>query len=124
MSDKNYIAALEISSAKVAVVIGELREGGHLEVVAAEQEKNAESVRYGHIQNPEETSLRVARIIDRLERRHHLQPRKITGVYIGLNGRSLRSLNTSVSLNLPDDTEITTEIIDRLKEIALNTAKP
>ena len=122
MSDKNYIAALEISSAKVAVVIGELREGGHLEVVAAEQEKNAESVRYGHIQNPEETSLRVARIIDRLERRHHLQPRKITGVYIGLNGRSLRSLNTSVSLNLPDDTEITTEIIDRLKEIALNTA--
>lgn len=122
MSEKNYIAALEISSAKVAVVVGELHEGGHLEIVAAEQEKSVEGVRYGHILNLEDTSFRVARIIDRIERRHHIAPRKLTGVYIGLNGRSLKSITTTVSLTLPEDTEITTEIIDRLKEEALKTA--
>lgn len=122
MSEKNYIAALEISSAKVAVVVGELHEGGHLEIVAAEQEKSVEGVRYGHILNLEDTSFRVARIIDRIERRHHIAPRKLTGVYIGLNGRSLKSITTTVSLTLPEDTEITTAIIDRLKDEALKTA--
>lgn len=122
MSEKKYIAALEISSAKVAVVVGELHDGGHLEIVAAEQEKSVEGVRYGHILNLEDTSFRVARIIDRIERRHHIAPRKLTGVYIGLNGRSLKSITTTVSLTLPEDTEITSDIINRLKDEALHSA--
>lgn len=41
---------------------------------------------------------------------------------MGLSGRSLRSISTEVSINLPDDTEITEEIIERLKNQALSTA--
>ncbi len=50
-------------------VVGKTRGAGQLDIIASEQEKNSESVRYGIIKNPEETSMRIARIIERLERK-------------------------------------------------------
>lgn len=120
--DNRYIAALEISSSKVAAVVGRQTSPGHVEIIASEMEKGIDGVRYGHIQNLEETSLRVARILNRLEQKNGISPKKIKGVYIGLNGRSLRSISTNASLNLPDDTEITQEILDRLRQQAKTTA--
>lgn len=43
-------------------------------------------------------------------------------MFAGLSGRSLRSISTEVSLSLPDDTEITEEIIDRLRNDAMRSA--
>ena len=122
MKKERYVAAIEISSAKIIAVVGKTRGAGQLDIIASEQEKNSESVRYGIIKNPEETSMRIARIIERLERKPSVAPREITGLFVGLSGRSLRSISTEVSINLPDDTEITEEIIERLKNQALSTA--
>lgn len=122
MEKERYIAALEISSSKIIGAVGRVREGGYVDIIAVEQEKSIESVRYGIIQNLEETSMRISRIISKLEHRPSLGGRKITRVFAGLSGRSLRSIPTSVKLNLPDDTEINEQIIDRLRQDALNAA--
>lgn len=121
MNFNKYVAAIEISSSKVAGVVG-IEESGHLTIIAADREKSVESVRYGHIQNLEDTPNRVARVLARLERAPGVEPRRITGVYVGLNGRSLRSIGTTVSLTLPDDTEVNDEILDKLRQQALNTS--
>lgn len=122
MSDDKYIAAIEISSSKIIAAVGRASSDGELEVLAIEHEKALEAVRFGIIQNLEETSVRVRRIIDKLERRTGIAPKKIAGLIAGLSGRSLRSIMAEVSMNLPDDTEITDDILERLREEAKRKA--
>lgn len=119
MAKDKYIAALEISSSKVIGAVGIAGKSGQLEIIAVEQEKSSDTVRYGQIQNIEETFNLTNYVLERLERRHNIAPREITGVYVGLSGRSLRSISIDVSLSLPDDTDISEAIVDRLKTKAL-----
>lgn len=121
MSER-YIAAVEISSSKIIAAVGKTSGAGQLDVIAVEQENCVDGVRYGIIQNLEETALMTARIINRLEQRPGVAPRKIKSVFVGRSGRSLRNIPTEVSINLPDDTEITDDIINRLRSDALRTA--
>lgn len=121
MSER-YIAAVEISSSKIIASIGKTSVEGQLEVVAMEEESTLDVVKYGIIQNPEETSIRVSRLLSRLENRPEVSPRKIKSVFVGLSGRSLKSITTEVSLNLPEDTEITEDLIRRLREDAKRKA--
>lgn len=122
MNDDRYVAAIEISSSKTVAAIGRMHEDGRLDIIATEQERGVESVRYGILQNLEEASMRINRVLDRLQRKPSVSPRVITGLYVGLSGRSLRSITTEVDMNLPDDTEINDEILRRLREQALSTA--
>lgn len=119
MAKEKYIAALEISSSKVIGAVGIAGKSGQLEIIAVEQEKSSDTVRYGQIQNIEETYNLTNYVLERLERRSNISPREITGVYVGLSGRSLRSISINVSLSLPDDTDISEAIVDRLKTKAL-----
>lgn len=119
MSNERYVAAVEVSSSKILAVVGKVLDDGHLDIIASEQERGVEGVRYGIVKNLEETSTRIARIIERLERKPNIAPRTITGVYVGLSGRSLRSISTTVSQSLPQDTEITQDILDSLRKKAL-----
>ncbi len=121
MNEDRYVAAVEISSSKIVMAIGKVRKGGQLDIIASEQEKSVESVKYGIIQNLDECAMRMQRIIDNLERRPAVAPREITGVYVGLSARSLRNIRTEVSITLPEDTEITEDIIERLRKQAFDT---
>lgn len=122
MSEERYIAAIEISSSKIIGAIGRVHPNSHVEIIAVEQERSVDNVRFGIIQNLEETSVRLARVLERLERKPTVSPRKIRSVFVGLSGRSVRSIHTTVRLNLPDDTEITEDIIERLRKDALGAA--
>lgn len=122
MNDERYVAAIEISSSKIIAAVGTMRPNGQLNIIATEKENCVENVRYGILQNLEETSVRVNRILDNLQSRAGVSPMIITGLYVGLSGRSLRSISTEVQLQLPDDTEITQDILDKLQSRALSTA--
>ena len=120
--EERYVAAIEISSSKIIGAVGRVLPSGQINIIAVEQEKCLESVRYGIIQNLEETALRVARIIEKIERSPSIAPKKIRSVFVGLSGRSLHSIPTTVKINLPDDTEVTDSIIERLRSDALRVA--
>lgn len=117
---ERYVAAIEISSSKIIGVAGRVQSGGQVDITAVEQEKSVESVRYGVIQNLEETSMRISRILEKIEHKPAIAPRKIKSLFVGLSGRSLRSIPTSVKISLPDDTEITDDILQRLRRDALS----
>lgn len=121
--NERYIAAVEVSSSKIVVAIGKTKGTGNLEIVAVEHETTGEGcVRYGIIQNLEETSMIVSRLFSRLEQRASITPRKIKGVIVGLGGRSLRNVTKEVDLSLPEDTEISEEILERLRDQAMHSA--
>lgn len=122
MNQERYIAALEVSSSKIVGAVGVYTGEGQLTVTAVEQEESKESVRYGIIQNLEEVSMRTTRILDKLMRNSAVAPRQITGIYIGLSGRSMRSITSEVKINFPEETEINDEILQRLRQDATNTA--
>lgn len=122
MNDERYVAAIEISSSKIVAAVGKMHSDGRLDVIASDYERGVDSVRYGIIQNLDETSMRINRVIDRLQLKPAVAPRVITGLYVGMSGRSLRSISTEVEINLPDDTEITDEILERLRQQALSSA--
>lgn len=121
MTKERYIAAIEISSSRISGAVGRALEGGQIDILAVESERTEESVRYGVIQNPEEAALRLRRVIDKLQSKPEVSPRKIMGVYTGLSGRSVKSITTHVDIHLSEETEITEDIIDRLRDKALNT---
>ncbi|MCH5232124.1 MAG: cell division protein FtsA [Muribaculaceae bacterium] len=122
MSER-YLAAIEVSSSKIIATVGKTRGMGYLDVIAVEQEPTVDGgVRYGIIQNLEEAATSIARVFNRLEQRSAVNPRKIKGVIVGLGGRSLKNITKEVSMNLPEDTEITEDIINKLKEQATNSA--
>lgn len=121
--NERYVAAIEVSSSKIIAAIGKTRGTGSLEVIAVEQETIPEgSVRYGIIQNLEETSTVVARLFARLEQRPSVNPRKIKSVIVGLGGMSIKNITKEVSLSLPEDTEISDDILSRLQEQAFHSA--
>lgn len=122
MNEDKYVAAIEVSSSKIIAAVGKIHPDGMLDIIASEQERNVESVRYGIIKNLDQTSVRINRIIEMLERKADIAPREITSIYVGLSGQSVRSISTDVRINLPEDTEITREIVDRLREQAGATA--
>lgn len=121
MTEERYIAAIEISSSKIIGAVGRTGGNGGLEVIDVEFERGVDAVRYGIIQNLEETSLRIGRIIEKLERKPSVAPRKISGVFVGLSGRSLRSIEVEASMTLPHYTEITDEMLRSLKTDAERT---
>lgn len=121
--NERYLAAVEVSTSKIVAAIGRTRGNGTLDVVAVEHEPTAEGgVRYGIIQNLEETSSTVARLFAKLEQRPNIHPKKIKSVVVGLGGRSLKNIIKEVSLSLPEDTEITDDILSRLQDQALHSA--
>lgn len=121
--NERYIAAIEVSTSKIVAAIGKTKGTGTLDVIAIEHEVSPEGgVRYGIIQNLEETSTAVSRIFSRLEQRSAIHPRKIKSVIVGLGGRSLKNITKEVSLSLPEDTEITDDILERLHDQAIHSA--
>jgi len=120
MNKEKYIAAFEIGSSKITVAVGRAGDDGRLSIIAVEQEHTVECVCHGVIQNVEETASILSSLIARIEKRTGISPRKITKAYVGLEGRSLRNVPREISMTLSEDTEITEEIIERLRQDALH----
>lgn len=118
MDSPRYVAAIEISSSKVIGAVGKIYPDGKLDIIATEQESCVECVRFGIVQNVEETALRITRIVHRLEQHKDITPYKIQGVFIGLSGRSLRAIDANVEIRLPEETVIDQAIIASLRRRA------
>lgn len=116
---ERYIVALEIGSSKIRGAVGVSDETGMVDVIAAEEEKLVDSVRYGCIQNVD-VSNAINNVCARLEAYPRLKDATITGVYVGLGGKSLSSKIVEVSTTLPAEMEITSQLVADLKMKAEN----
>ena len=119
-SSERYIVAFEIGSSKIRGAVGVVDNSGVVDIVATEEEKLTDKVRYGCIQNVE-VSNALGRVVDRLEAYPRVDPREITGAYVALGGRSLQIKQVDVSISLPAEIEITRPLINDLMQQAAAT---
>ena len=113
------IVAIEISSSKIKGGVASVDGNGLLRVLAIEEVKHINSVRYGRIQNVQEVSAGVNEIVRKLENNAGVMPGKIVGLVVSIGGRSLLSQPATGSLTFPGDIEIMPETITRLKQETL-----
>lgn len=114
---ERYIVALEIGSSKIRGAVAVADEAGMVDVIAVEEEKLIDSVRYGCIQNVD-VSNAISRVCERLESYPRLKDATITGAYVGIGGKSLSSKIVEVSTTLPAEMEITAQLVADLKNKA------
>lgn len=116
--EEKYIAALEIGSSHIRAAVGTIDDTGVLTLLAVEEEHAVDVVRYGIVQNVDEVSNRIKRLILRLENYPTISPRKIKSVYISIGGRSTASTSREVVRQFDETTDITSHIIEQMKEEA------
>lgn len=116
--EEKLIVALEIGSSKIKGAVGSVDTAGNVTVKAIEEEKFVDSVRYGLIRNVAEVADAVSAVISRLETR--IPGYKISGVYTGVGGRSLRSDVVRIDRRLPTEMEISSAMIEDLFKEALD----
>lgn len=111
--DEKYVIALEVGSSKISGAIGKVDDAGVLTVTAVEEEPLVDSVRYGQLSNVKVAAGLVERILRKMENR--VSPRKVCAAYVGIGGRSLCSVPVEVERKLPPETEVTADLLARLK---------
>lgn len=119
-NNSRYLVAFEIGSSKIRGAVGSVDQSGVVDVIAVEEEKLIDKVRYGCIQNVD-VSNALLLVTERLQHYPRVEPRQITGAYVALGGRSVRSNSIDVQIQLPAETEITTPIINDLVQQAAAT---
>ncbi len=120
--DSTYLVALELGSSHIRGAIGTVDAEGTLTLLATEDEYVADAIRYGWIQNVDDVSNRINRLIRKLENYKSVSPRKIKAVYTGIGGRSLAAHTTHVERHFEEETEITPRIMAQLKDEARHQA--
>lgn len=123
-ANEKYVVALELGSsqAKIGVAGFDPADANHtLTVYNAATLPTVDSVRYGRINNIREVTETVTSLLEAVEKQHPIEDRKILGVYISIGGLSMKSRQIKARQVLPGRREITEDLIERLREDAIDS---
>lgn len=113
MESKQYIVTIEICSSKIVGIVGEKSHNGTVSVDFIESvDISSDCVRRGIVQNVDGTKHHVAYILKRLESR--ISPSKISGVYVGVSGRSLHNIPVEITTELDPNQSISEDVINNI----------
>ncbi|MDH3402292.1 MAG: cell division protein FtsA [Acidobacteriota bacterium] len=116
-----YIAAIDIGSSKIGVLIGQRSDDGGLEIVGKGLAPNRGS-RKGNVVNVEAT---VAAIKQAAEEAEVMAGVELARAYVGIAGSDIRSVNSRGMVSVARrDREITQQDVDRVLEAAQAAAIP
>ncbi len=121
MAEKEFIVAIELGSSKVTGIAGQKKPDGSINVLALVKEDSSQFIRKGVVYNIDKTAQCLTSIIKKLETQ--LKTR-ITQVFVGVGGQSIRSVRNVVAKDMPDDTIITQEMVAELMEENRNLDYP
>ena len=109
----NMIAALDIGTSKVVVIVAELQADGILKIIGKGQHIS-KGLKKGVVINIEHTMQAIQRAVEEAEL---MADCKITEVYTGIAGSHIKSLNSHGMVKIKDE-EVTQMDIDRVRETA------
>lgn len=119
MPTRDFIAAIELSSSKIAGIAGKRNYDGSLQVHAYAQATAETFIRKGLIFNVDIAAGALTDIINRLQKQ---LGSKIARVYVSVGGQSLHSVKNSISRTLDEENKISGELIDELYQENLSMA--
>lgn len=118
-TERNLIVGLDIGTSKVAAIVGELSNEGHIEVIGIGSTASR-GLKKGVVVNLESTVLSIQRAIEEAELMAGCQ---IRSVFAGIAGSHIRSLNSHGVVAIKDK-EVTQYDIDRVIDSARAVAVP
>ncbi|MCK8621860.1 cell division protein FtsA [Prevotella sp. E13-27] len=121
MAEKEFIVAIELGSSKVTGIAGQKKPDGSINVLALVKEDSSQFIRKGVVYNIDKTAQCLTNIIKKMETQ--LKTR-ITQVFVGVGGQSIRGVRNVVAKDMPDDTIITQEMVAELMEENRNLDYP
>ena len=110
---KDFIVAIELGSSKVTGIAGQKKPDGSISVLAMVKEDSSSFIRKGVVYNIDKTALCLTNIVKKLE--GQLKTR-ITQVFVGVGGQSIRSVKNTIVKQLPADSIITQEMVLELMD--------
>lgn len=111
MSTTDFIAAIELSSSRIAGIAGRKQDDGSIQVQAYACEDSSAFVRKGQVYNIDKAAHAIQSIVASLEEQ---LGQSIAKVYAGISGQSLRSVENRVSRTLDEESIISADLIDQL----------
>lgn len=118
------IIALEIGSSAVKVGVAQFDPAAGasapVTMLAVEEEPLPAGVRFGRIHNVEDVKSTLMLALHRLQANPALHGAEVTGVYTAIGGRTLGTVSTQKAISLPDEMLIDRQIVERLKNEALD----
>lgn len=119
--DQKYIVALELSGTQIKGAVASVPADSDTQLAiptikAIVSEDSADCVQYGRVQNLINAAKCSSSVIQKLNKMPAIADGngKICAAYVGLSGRSLASEQVTASIDLPNETEITQDILKRL----------
>ena len=113
MTATDFIVAIELGSSKITGIAGKKLPDGSIQVLAMASENASECIRKGVIYNLDKTTQSLTSIIKKLE---STLKASIGKVYIGMGGQSLRTIRNTEVRHMDEETKISQELIDTLKD--------
>ena len=110
---KDFIVAIELGSSKVTGIAGQKRPDGSISVLSLVREESSSFIRKGVVYNIDKTAQCLTSMIKKMEAQ--LQTR-ITQVFVGVGGQSIRSVKNTIVKDLPADTIITQDMVVELMD--------
>ncbi|RGK31236.1 cell division protein FtsA [Prevotella sp. TF12-30] len=118
---KEFIVAIELGSSKMTGIAGQKNLDGSITVLATVEENSSSCIRKGVIYNIDKTCQCLTSIIKKLK---NILKQDITQVYVGVGGRSIRSLKNVIVKDLPGASIISQDMINELMDINRNMTYP
>lgn len=118
---KDFIVAIELGSSKVTGIAGQKKPDGSISVLALVKEDSSSFIRKGVVYNIDKTAQCLTSIVKKLETQ---MKARITQVFVGVGGQSIRSVKNSVVKDLPADSIITQEMVVELMDANWNLDYP
>ncbi len=116
MGYTDFIAAVDLGTSWLTGMVGKKNASGTLVVIAAEMEPADGCIRRGCVYNVEETAARISKLIRKMNSK--LDGSKISKVYIGVGGQSIRLIDHTINRELRNEGVVTNEIVNALNEEA------
>ena len=110
---KDFIVAIELGSSKVTGIAGQKKPDGSVSVLALVREDSSSFIRKGVVYNIDKTAQCLTSIVKKLETQ---LKNRITQVFVGVGGQSIRSVKNSIVKDLPADSIITQEMVVELMD--------
>ncbi len=118
---KEFIVAIELGSSKMTGIAGQKNLDGSITVLATVEEDSSSCIRKGVIYKIDKTCQCLTSIINKLKT---ILKQDIFQVYVGVGGRSIRSVKNVIVKDLPAETIITQDMVNELMDINRNMTYP
>jgi cell division protein FtsA len=108
-----FIAAISLGTSHLTGIVGRRDNNGTLTVIAYESEDAAGCIRRGCIRNVHEAGSKIKALVSKLQQK--MPGNRISKLFVGMGGQSLRSEKTIASIQMPGYSTVTYELLDDLK---------